>query len=167
MSYECRSGKYHKFEHWDKHLARRLVSARLTPMAVASAPIFAAIASKQKLPAKPYPSGTGRFLCETETALGFQGIGGKDLSMLFHLIIVPKVENFIGKSEFPRWVFDLNSGHATMLRKMRLAGLEFVKVNYVWFRALKHGKQMKGHDTDFWLREENIQFGFHSIPRYS
>ncbi|GBG26871.1 Hypothetical Protein FCC1311_030932 [Hondaea fermentalgiana] len=166
------SGKY------PTPMADFVYNAQLSQRAKDLGNIFVQIASGEILPAGAERGGRNGFYVEDAKVLAFRGISGLDLSLIWHMLLIPTAQAMqatcrscgdIEHKMFPgsgvrRWVFDLLPEDIPLLRDLRERGETFVCANKSYFQEKWAGKTLKGHDILYWLRPENLQFGFHASP---
>lgn len=225
-SCECPNGKYA-----EAPLGHTMAEATLSQKAQACGDaVFGKYGRFEDLPARPYGSGRRGFYVKNQDVLGIRGIAGQDLSVIWHMLMVPtfaraKVAEAnaeaganladIAASKLVRtrstasegatsrrtrslslgmargarrrassmsaaapaqaqakkssgielqWVFDITAEHVPLLLEMRRQGLAFVEHNRAYFLAMYAGQTLAGKPVEYWLKPENVQFGFHMRP---
>lgn len=112
----------------------------------------------------PYLKGEKEYeklFMENDDFVAFKGYG-ESSGLFFHMIIVPKLKHAYDKENdkiLLMSVKDINESHKELLNKMKNETFKFVKRNSIWFN-----KNYRFKDTGKWLKNENIQFGFHYPP---
>lgn len=159
-SQDCADGKYARGARW----VARTTTLSGDALALGDR-IFVPLSKRAMQPGKAHAAARGEFLVSTEHALGFLGVGGHDLSRLLHLVLIPAHDE---ARPSLRWVFDLVHSDLPLLAEMRQAGLAFFRENVPWFRAryaaMDVQRDLRGRSLEYWLREENVSFGFHANP---
>lgn len=140
-------------------------AALLTEGAERNARFFTGFVKGTAEPGRPNESGRKGYYIKSPDTLAFRGVGGKDMAIIWHMLMIPNHSLFDKKGEnvVLRWIYDLKPEHATLLRVMRTLALAWVARNKVWF-IKRYERRLGKEGVKHWLQPENIQIGFHKKP---
>jgi hypothetical protein len=121
-----------------------------------------------RVPERPKGSGRSGFYINHDDYLAFKGLGC-DMSLFFAFVMIPKLKH--GYDNLNDKIVlascrDITTKHVELFLKMKAGALEFIKYNRDWFYKYREKQWLdkKNKDIDYFLKEENIQFGFHWPP---
>lgn len=134
----------------------RNIPRELTREARSADRIFCRIGGGRDKPERPNGGGNHGFYFDNGSVMALRGTGGKDLSMYWHMIVIPNLA-IVQESEL-KWVFDLNRSHIPLLMEMKAHAMVFLAENREPL-ADKYGAAPISRA----MRSE-LQFGFHTSP---
>lgn len=148
-------GDIHTYSRYNECYSKIINNKILSKDVLDRGNLFKKISNKEIIPGMPYKSDKKGFYIETNDILAFRGILGKDLSKVWHMLVIPRDEYII-------WVGDLKYKHINLLKRMMNMCICWININRRYFQEKYKYIKLADKDIDWWL--DNPSYGFHIHP---